>query len=68
MKRFVLVLLTLILLFSVACADEFMYVLCKPDDYVNARFMPSTKSQAVGRLECGDEVELVGETQRDLWF
>ena len=39
------------------------WVLCQPGDYVNARVRPSRRSESTGRFECGDTVELDGETE-----
>lgn len=68
MKRIVSVLVTLVVAFSlfvgVANADR-MYVLCRPNDYVNVRSLPSTKSQAMGILDCGDYVETDGVSRKD---
>lgn len=69
MKKLVpLFLIVLIVLTTcVTMADELitMYVLCKPNDYVNARYLPSRDSEVAGRLDCGDDVMTDGETKRD---
>ena len=39
------------------------WVLCQPADYINLRARASRKSTAVGRLDCGDAVELDGVTK-----
>ena len=36
------------------------WILCQPNDYVNARQAPGTRSECVGRLECGDVFEIDG--------
>lgn len=38
-----------------------MYVICRPDGYVNIRALPKKKSEAVGWLDCGEEVLTMGE-------
>jgi len=38
------------------------WVLCQPSDYINLRARASRKSAAVGRMDCGDAVELDGKT------
>ena len=72
MRRLVPILIALMLVFCcTSYADETdgevfqMYVLCKPNDYVNARYRPSTKSEVMGRLDCGDAVDTCGETKKD---
>ncbi len=72
MRRFVPTLIALILIVSCcACSEELeeqyirMYVLCRPSDYVNVRVFPSTDSNGIGMLECGDEVVTDGETKID---
>ena len=66
MKKFVPILLVLLILLGTANADGIrMYVLCKPGDYVNVRENPSTKSAVAGYLECGYEVETDGKTKKD---
>ena len=75
MKRIVPLFLTLVIVFllfiGVANADR-MYVLCRPDDYVHVRNLPSTKGELVGILDCGDWVETDMETKKDnkgrLWI
>ena len=44
-------------------ADQFytLYVICKPDSYVNVREFPKKNALQAGRVECGDEVETKGE-------
>ena len=39
------------------------WVICQPGDYVNLRSKASRSSMQVGRLDCGDEIELDGETR-----
>jgi hypothetical protein len=50
---------------SMAFAEEEqcteMFVICQPNDYVNARYGASRKSMCVGRLECGDRVVTDGK-------
>lgn len=64
-----ILLIVLVLFVSVVNAEGtetyVLYVLCRPTDYVNARYAPSTKSDVMGRLECGDEVETDGVVKRD---
>lgn len=38
-----------------------MYVICMKNDYINIRMKPSTRSEAIGYLLCGDKVELDGK-------
>ena len=38
-----------------------MYVLCKPNSFVNVREFPKKNGKPAGRLECGDEVLTLGE-------
>ena len=68
MKRIVPVLVAVVMLIGSAFAEtgsQQMYVLCRPDDYVNARYSPSTKSDVMGRLCCGETVSTDGETKID---
>ena len=39
------------------------WVICQPGDYINIRARASKRSQAVGRLDCGDDIEITGETE-----
>ena len=39
------------------------FVICQPGDYVNARISPNRKSEAVGYLECTDDIWLDGITR-----
>ena len=39
------------------------WILCKPGDYINLRMAPSKKSQEVGRLDPGDDIEIDGRTK-----
>ena len=65
MRRFLAILLAvLIVLMSFATAEN-LYVLCNPKDYVNVRMTPSTNGIVVGRFDCGDEFETDGEVKRD---
>lgn len=65
MKRFVTILLiVLTMLTSVGMADAY-YILCNPSDYINARISPSKKSDSVGMLYCGTEIESDGEIRKD---
>lgn len=68
MKRILKVLLStavaLFILIGASSADE-MYVLCRPNDYVNVREFPSTKGAQAGRLECGDSIDTDGITKKD---
>ena len=64
MKRIVPILLIILCVVTTAQAD-IMYVLCRPDDHVNMRFSASTKSEIVGYLDCGDEVETDGVVKKD---
>ena len=60
MKRIVAVIWAIIALFgAVAYADGY-FILCKPGSVVNARYYPSTRSEVVGRYDCGDYVETDG--------
>lgn len=54
-KRFAVLLVTLMLLCGCACADDNVWALCK--SYVNLRAKPSTKAEIVGYLDCGDGAE-----------
>ena len=68
MKRLVPLFLAIVLAFSLffgfANAD-YMYVLCRPNDYVNVRSLPTTKGDLAGILDCGDCVETTGVTKKD---
>lgn len=55
MKRFFMVMMVLLLLGCNAFADDNVWALCK--SYVNLRAKPSTKSDIVGYLDCGDGAE-----------
>ena len=70
MRKLVPILLVLMLFLCIlrteALADsESKYVLCKPNDYVNVREHPSTKSNKAGYLECGDRITTDGVTKKD---
>ena len=69
MRKKIVPILLILLIFvsSFAYAEELMqmYVLCNPNDYVNARYSASTKSSVEGRLECGDIIETDGEVKKD---
>ena len=39
------------------------WVLCQPNDYINVRMTPSTRSDIVGRLETGDTIYFDGKTR-----
>ena len=43
------------------------WVLCKPGAQVNVRLKASKTSEIVGRLECGDDIQIDGET-RNGWI
>lgn len=55
MKKLVVLLVFVVLLFGCACAEDNVWALCK--SYVNLRANPSIKSQVVGYLDCGDGAE-----------
>ena len=62
--RFLSVLLLLLLVCASAFADT-MYVFCRPKDYVRVRESPTTSTEVVGYLDCGDPVETTGEMRKD---
>ena len=39
------------------------WVICQPADYINLRAKPNRKSTSVGRMDCGDALELDGVTK-----
>ena len=39
------------------------WIMCQPKDYVNAREAPSTRSESLGMLETGFEIEVDGRTK-----
>lgn len=49
-----------------AVADEYVtaYVMCQPDDYVNVRANPSTKSESYGRYISGDSFKTDGKKSK----
>ena len=51
-----MVLLVLIAATEAKAETEARWVLCRPGDWVNARRKPSTRSESLGRLECGDRI------------
>ena len=63
-KYIILLLIAFILIPTIACGEE-MFVICKPDDYVNVRMSPYSNSAVVGRFECGDSFETDGKTKTD---
>lgn len=65
MTRMMAVLITLLLMTSIAFAEDNAWALCKT--YVNIRMHPSTKSMSVGRLYCGDGIETDG-VYKDGWM
>lgn len=71
MKRIAMIVIIMLVVSAYAFADD-MYILCRPDDYVNVRAFPSTNAETVGQLDCGDHVETDGTTRRDrkgrTWF
>ena len=56
MKRFLIVLLCLLIAVSTAIADT-VYVLCQPDSFVYVRVFPKRGSEQAGYAELGDELE-----------
>ena len=62
MKHLVAVLMALMLLFGVACAEGYdLWALC--ENYVNIRAKPSSHSEAIGYLTCGDGIETDGKVK-----
>lgn len=59
MKRFLLVLLCLLIVCFSALADT-VYVLCQPDSFVNVRAFPKTSAEVVGYAELGWQLETAG--------
>lgn len=59
MKRFLIVLLCLLIVCVSALADT-VYILCQPDSFVNVREYPVKNGRICGRLEIGEEVETDG--------
>lgn len=55
MKKVVLLLVCMMLLFGCAVAEDNVWALCK--SYVNLRAKPSKNAQIVGYLDCGDGAE-----------
>ena len=52
----------IIIFFSTASAEEYdAWIICTPEDYVNVRSGPSSKSESIGRFETGDRVTLDGK-------
>ena len=64
MRKAMVTAIMVIMLFCTAYADN-VYILCRPDDYVNIRMFPSTNSEAIGQLDCGDSIETDGVTRKD---
>ena len=59
MKRFLVVLLCLLIAISSAFADT-VYVLCQPNSFVYVRAFPRRGSEQAGFAELGDELETDG--------
>ena len=59
MKRFLILLLAVLLLVRSAVADS-VFVLCQPSSFVNVRVFPKKGSEIAGRVELGDELETDG--------
>ena len=67
MKKLLAVFLAIIMLLSIAIADEEyeVYAFCNPKDRVNARMSPSKKSTIIGTYDCGEVIYTDGVTQKD---
>ena len=63
MRRFILILIALVLSTTMASAET-VYVLCNPSDCVNVREKPTTHSAVVGRMQCGYSFETDGVTKK----
>ena len=63
-KRFVWILILCLSVSCIAYADT-AYVFCRPDDFVNIRYAPTTNSDDIGRFECGDSFETDGVKKKD---
>lgn len=59
MKRFLIILLCLLLVCSAALADT-VYVLCQPNSFVYVREFPKKGAEVAGRVELGWELETDG--------
>ena len=59
MKRFVVLLVCLLLVCGSAFADT-VYVLCQPDSFVYVRMFPKRGAQEIGYAELGDALETDG--------
>ena len=68
MKR--LIALAVIVLLAITtqaamAAEREGWILCQPDSYVNARWLPDKGSDIIGRLELGDRIVTDGERKGD---
>ena len=61
MRKFILILL--VLMTATTAVAETAWILCQPDSYVNVRTRASSRSEILGRCECGDEIEVDGKTK-----
>ena len=65
----VIIILAAVAAFAAAQAEEMdCWVMCQPGDYVNARRAPSTRSESIARLECGDPIEVNGESRKGFLY
>lgn len=56
LKRFVALLVALVLLASVASAEIYVYVLCNPSSWVNIHSKPSKRSETIAYAFTGDKL------------
>lgn len=61
MKKIFFLLVSCMILISSGHADQTAWILCQPNDWVNARAKASTRSQSEGRFETGDVITLDGK-------
>jgi hypothetical protein len=61
LKRFLTFLAAVLLMFSIATAeDSTVFVLCQPDSFVNVRMFPNKEADIAGRVELGWTLETDG--------
>lgn len=66
MKRLLILLAALLMALPAAAEEELTtaYILCQPNDYINVRAKPTTRSESYGRFVCGDYFKVDGKLRK----
>ena len=67
MKKILAFLLSAVLLFGIAIADDTYWVMCNPNSFVFVREFPKKNGKEAGYLYYGDEVVVDGQKRNGYW-